>query len=57
MISKTLLNDKYASSFSGQMKIQDFYRTGQMNRILQDSEKNTGFYRKYRTAGPCPTDT
>jgi hypothetical protein len=50
MISKTLLNDKYASSFSAQMEKHDFYRAGKMYRILQNNEKNTGFYRKYRTA-------
>jgi hypothetical protein len=33
------------------MKIQDCYRTNQKYRILQDMENNTGFYRKYRTAG------
>ena len=35
------------------MKNQDFtgfYRTSQKYRILQDIQKNTGFYRKYRMA-------
>ena len=33
------------------MKIQDFYRTDKRYRIFTGHRKNTGFYKKYRTAG------